>query len=69
MFAVLQVLCIVLVTAGIVVESVYGAHFGFALITTGSLAFAVATKLRKIELEKEILTSRQALAALLSKKG
>jgi len=61
MFWILQSACLIVVTAGIYVEAHYGAHFGFALITVGSLAFAVSTKLRKIRLEKEIGQLRREL--------
>lgn len=45
MKTILQILCIMLVGVGIVIEAVYGAHIGFICITTGSLMFAVATKI------------------------
>jgi len=35
----------VTVTAGIVIEAVYMSDIGFVLITAGSLAFAVSTKI------------------------
>lgn len=45
MKAILQILCIILVGSGIVIEIVEHAHIGLILITTGSLFFAIATKI------------------------
>lgn len=43
----LQTICIIMVTMGIIYEAHYGAHLGFVLITSGSLAFAISTKLHR----------------------
>lgn len=43
----LQTLCAILVAAGIIIELSYQAHLGFALITGGSLAFALSTKINR----------------------
>ncbi|GAH01735.1 unnamed protein product [marine sediment metagenome] len=45
----LQRTCIVLCGWGIVVEFAFGADLGFLLITVGSLAFALATKIHALE--------------------
>lgn len=47
MKAMLQTMCVVIVTVGIVIEIYYGADLGFICITAGSLAFAVSTKIEK----------------------
>ena len=41
----LQTLCVILVTSGIAIEYYYTANIGFLLITAGSLAFAISTKI------------------------
>lgn len=41
----LQTICVVIVTCGIVYEAIFRAPIGFILITAGSLAFAVSTKI------------------------
>ena len=43
----LQTLCIVLVSIGIAYEIYAGAPLGYVLISLGSLAFAVSTKIEK----------------------
>lgn len=43
----LQILCIILVSIGILYEIYVGAPLGYILIAVGSLAFAVSTKLEK----------------------
>ena len=45
-----QIICIFMVGAGIWIEFTYEADIGFILISGGSLAFAVSTKLSKIKL-------------------
>jgi hypothetical protein len=42
---ILQIICILLVSTGIMFEYMYEAHLGFVLITVGSLVFAIVTKL------------------------
>ncbi|MBA7587579.1 hypothetical protein ES708_29610 [subsurface metagenome] len=41
----LQTICVIIVTVGIVVEAIHEADIGFVLITAGSLVFAVSTKI------------------------
>jgi len=41
----LQLFCVISVSCGIVIEALYGADIGFILITTGSLAFGISTKI------------------------
>ncbi len=41
----LQISCIVLCSMGVGVELVFKADLGFLLVTIGSLAFAVSTKI------------------------
>jgi len=41
----LQTLCVIMVTFGIVIEFWYTSDIGFLFITTGSLAFAISTKI------------------------
>ena len=41
-----QILGISLVVCGIIYEIVFSAPFGFLLITIGSLAFAIGTKIK-----------------------
>jgi len=45
MKSLLQTVCVVAVSIGIVIEAVYGAHVGFVLISAGSLAFGISTKI------------------------
>lgn len=50
----LQTICVVLVSFGIVVEYWYTADIGFLLITSGSLAFAISTKIEdRVKKRKE----------------
>lgn len=49
-----QLFCILLVGAGIIIEITYKANLGFLAITTGSLLFAVSTKI-----ENYLLTKRK----------
>ena len=51
---ILQIACIIAVTAGIVIEWLYGANLGFLLITGGSLIFAVSTKLIKRQIKHDL---------------
>ena len=41
----LQTFCVIVVSFGIVYECLYGASLGLILITVGSLAFAISTKI------------------------
>jgi len=41
----LQTFCTILVTMGIIVEFRFEADIGFLLVTAGSLAFAISTKI------------------------
>jgi len=41
----LQTVCVILVTTGVAIEYWYTANIGFVLITAGSLAFAISTKI------------------------
>lgn len=41
----LQTFCVISISFGIVIEALYGADIGFILITAGSLAFAISTKI------------------------
>ena len=43
--SILQVFCVIIVSFGIVYECLYGADLGLILITVGSLAFAISTKI------------------------
>ena len=43
----LQTLCIILVSIGIAYEIYSGAPLGYVLISVGSLAFAISTKIEK----------------------
>lgn len=45
MSALLQTVCVVSVTCGIIIEICYGAHLGFVLISSGGLAFGISTKI------------------------
>jgi len=54
LFTVLQSLCIAAVTAGIMVEYKFEADIGFLLITIGSFAFALSTKIQKMLLRREL---------------
>jgi hypothetical protein len=44
---ILQYICIVAVSLGILIELTFGATIGFLLITGGTFAFAIAAKLHK----------------------
>jgi len=48
----IQTACIIFVAAGIIIECIFGADLGFILITSGSLLFAVSTKIRNRQLKK-----------------
>ena len=50
---ILQLLCLALGGAGITLELLRGAFFGFVLITAASIIFAVSTKIYKLALLKE----------------
>lgn len=54
----LQLVCVVAISFGIVIEAVYGANIGFVLITTGSLAFAISTKIHN-RVHKDDLTNNK----------
>lgn len=41
----LQTFCVIVVSLGIVYEAIYQASLGLILITVGSLAFAISTKI------------------------
>ena len=43
----IQILAIILVAAGIVVEIATGGHLGYVFITTGALIFAISTKIKE----------------------
>lgn len=45
MKTILQMICVVSISFGIVIEALYGADIGFILITTGSLSFGISTKI------------------------
>lgn len=45
--AAIQLLSIAMVGGGIVFEYMTGAHLGYVLVTTGALAFAISTKIKK----------------------
>lgn len=51
---ILQIMCILLVTAGILIEYHYEADLGFILITAAGLLFAVIEKLDKRRLKRDI---------------
>ena len=51
---ILQVACIIAVTAGIVIEWLYGANLGFLLITIGAFFFAITTKLIKRQMKHDL---------------
>jgi len=50
---ILQVICIVITTAGIVIEWHYQASLGFVFITAGALAFAASEKLDKYRMKRK----------------
>lgn len=50
---IIQILCLLLVTLGILIEIEYEANLGFLLITIASVLFAVSTKLNKIIIQRE----------------
>ena len=59
---ILQIVCILITSAGIYIEYIYEAHIGFLLISVGSFTFAVTTKLMKIRLKryiKQLLNERK----------
>ena len=43
----IQLLSIIMVTAGITYEIMTGAHLGYILITAGALIFAISAKIKK----------------------
>jgi len=47
-----QLICILLVLSGIMIEFVYQADLGFMAITIGSLLFAVTTKIENYFITK-----------------
>jgi len=49
---ILQILCIIIVTAGIVIEWEYQADLGFMFITAGGLVFAISEKLDKYRIKR-----------------
>ncbi|MBA7471392.1 hypothetical protein ES707_06698 [subsurface metagenome] len=53
----LQIFCVLVVLAGIIIEIIYGAHLGFILITLGSLSFAIAEKLNRYYDNKQFNTN------------
>lgn len=54
LIAILQVVCIALITWGILIEYNYEAHLGFIFITAGSLAFALSEKLDKFRIKRDL---------------
>jgi len=58
----LQILCIIVVVAGIIIEWEYQADLGFVFITAGGLAFAVSEKLDKYRIKRYL--SRETLKNL-----
>lgn len=57
MKTVLQLVCVMAVSMGIVIEAFYGADIGFILITTGSLAFGISTKIHNRVHKDEIINN------------
>jgi len=51
---IIQLICIGMVGSGIIIEFIYQADWGFVAITSGSLVFAITTKI-----ESYILTKRK----------
>jgi len=49
----LQIICLILVSVGIIIELEYEADLGFVLITTASVLFALSTKLNKWSIIRE----------------
>lgn len=47
-----QIVCIILITFGIIIEYIYEADLGFLAITLGSLLFALTTKIENYYLTK-----------------
>ncbi len=43
---ILQTICVIIVSVGIVIEIYYGADIGFVCITAGGLAFGISTKIQ-----------------------
>lgn len=64
-FTILQLTCVILVSLGILVEYRYHADIGYICITSGSLAFGVSTKIRKIIMTREIESYKRAYHARL----
>jgi len=56
---ILQILCIIAVTIGIIFEVKHGANVAFVLITAGGLAFGLSEKLDKYRLKQYISKSNQ----------
>ncbi len=50
----LQVICVLAIIAGILIEFYYGAHIGFVLITAGGLLFGLSEKLDKYRLKSDL---------------
>jgi len=44
LIAILQIICIIAVVTGIVIEAIYQAHLGFILITVGAFFFGISEK-------------------------
>jgi hypothetical protein len=51
---ILQILCIIAVTFGIIFEVKHGANIAFVLITAGGLAFGLSEKLDKYRIKQYI---------------
>lgn len=62
----LQILCIIVVIAGIIIEWEYEADLGFVFITVGGLVFAISEKLDKYRIKHYL--SRETLNNLNNEK-
>ena len=59
LFLILQITCIVLVTAGIFIEYNFQADLGFIFITAGAFAFALGEKFDKYRIKRDLRNSQQ----------
>jgi len=52
MVLIIQLICILLVSTGLIFEIYFGADLGFVLITAGSLLFAISEKINRYKTKK-----------------
>jgi len=56
--AILQIICIIAVVAGITIETIYEAHVGFILITVGAFFFGISEQAAHYREAKRINTNK-----------